>query len=575
MAVFAFTRDTAVADSGNIYYQDIAGSPFSLQTLPVGIKGARVRPSIVKYKGRTYVYGMFSAPVVITETRRIWQAGVPAPTGKPTLTAGSSSGGSTGIGIGYLTFLEKDVGRVIQESNPSTPSASVSVTGQGFSWTNLPTTSVNARVTHIRGYRSMDGSIPGLVWERQLGVTSVSENVPTDQLGERLPILEGLDGAFDVDVFGRGVPPNGRFAEVYHDALWVAGDYDHPTRVYYSRLFEPESFNTVQKDNGWFDTRDGEAVTGLKRWGDLLIVGCLRACYAIQGFDSGDYQMVKLSNYYGVLSHHSMVRVGPNSDLWAAGQEGVWLFNGSFRDLMKSDLRNHWRDDYRANKLLYEDCFAAEDRFARTYQLAIPQAAGADQQTFKYIGHWADVQEGSDPWWTFDRRTRQDSAIGTLLIGDDDHYGELLTGSCDGFIRKENVESDDDDDGDAFAKAMTITTKHYFFGDQSGDDAHGRSYTGLDLFLKNENTAVTVAAYAGDDTANQAVSPQWSHVVPADASSDPRPRVPRTSKHVDGLAQVNGKGVTLKFTATSPVGVSFRGFGIYHVPGHQERPFSA
>jgi hypothetical protein len=291
----------------------------------------------------------------------------------------------------------------------------------------------------------------------------------------------------------------------------------------------------------------------------------------IQGFDNGDYQMVKISNYYGVISHHSMVRVGPDADLWAAGQEGAWMFNGSFHDLMEDDLRDYWRDAYRADPLNYEDAFAAEDRFTRTYHLVVPQA---DNTTFKYVGHWFPVVRGGPPWWVFDRRNRQDSALGTLVSGNSDHFGELVSGSCDGFMRKENVAADTNDDSDTYAKALTITTKHYFFGDQGGDAAHGRNYNGLDIFLKNESTAVTVAAYGGDDTANAAASPQWSKTIPAAAVTTPRPRVARTSEHFEGLAEINGKGLTLKFTASAPTNVALRGFSIYHSPGHQERPFS-
>jgi hypothetical protein len=325
------------------------------------------------------------------------------------------------------------------------------------------------------------------------------------------------------------------------------------------------------KERGWLETLDGESVTGLKRWGDLLFVGCLRALYVIQGFSAGDYQMVKVQNYYGCISHHSMVLVGPNSDLWCASQEGVWMYNGSFHDLMEEDLRNEWRDSYRANALRFEDCFAAEDRFFQTYQLVIPQE---DSSTFKWIGFWNPLLKGgSSPWWTNDIRARKDNAIGSLITGNSDHYGELLTGSCDGFIRKENVLNDPDDDGDSYQKAITLQTKHFFFGDQGGDDAHGRNFPALDIFLKNESTSVTLAAYAGDESAQEATTPQWTRPIPAGAITLPQPKVPRTSLSFNGLTGINGKGITLKFSATAPLDVRFRGFAIYHMMGEQERPF--
>jgi len=577
MALLALSRDDAVQNDGHIYYKANEATDFTelndaTAAKPANLQGKRVRPILLRYRGRVYMFGFFSTPAMVTEARKVNIMGIPAPPAAPTLAVGTSSGGSTGLAIAYLTFVEKDAGKVIHESNPSQPSATISLNGQGRAWTVLPTSSINPRVTHIRGYVSMDGALPAFAWERQIGVTSVNENVLTGQLGERLPLFEGPDNQFDVDPFARGVPPNGRYAEVYHDSMWISGDFDFPTRIYFSRLFEPESFNTTIKERGWLETLDGEAVTGLKRWGDLLFVGCLRAMYVIQGFSAGDYQIVKVQNYYGCISNASMQLVGPDSDLWGAGQEGVWMYNGSFHDLMEEDLRGEWRDDYRANQINYEDCFAAEDRFSRTYQLVIPQD---DESTFKWVGHWVPVtMRGAAPWWVHDIRTRQDNAIGSLIISNDDHYGELLTGSCDGFIRKENVQDDPDDDGDSYQKALTLQTKHFFFGDQGGDDAHGRNFPALDVFLQNESTSVTLSAKAGDDSAQVSTTPQWSRTISAGAVSTPRAKVARTSLSFNGLSEINGKGITLRFTATAPLNVRLRGFAIYHTQGEQERLFS-
>lgn len=570
MSVLATSRDETIQNDGHVYIQPSVGLEFVEKTLPTGVVGVRVRPTLLKYQERVYILGQFSTPLVVTETQQVWSMGIPAPSSAAVMALGAGSGGSVGEAIGYLTFVEFDSGVLVHESNPSEASATVMLNGEGRSWTSIPTVSVNQRVTHVRGYVSMDGSLPGLAWERDLGVTTVTENVPTSQLGERLPVIVSSDGELDLDISARGVPPNGSIGEFYHDALWISGDYNFPTRIYYSKLFEPESFDTVDKDRGWFETLDGESVTGLQRWGDLLIVGCLRAAYAIQGFDSGDYQMIKLTNSYGVISHHSMRRTGPNADLWAAGQEGPWMYNGAFHDLFENDLRDYWRNDYENNTTAYEDSLASEDKFFRTYQLLIPFP---NSTTFKYVCHWLPViKAGNPPWVVFDQRNRVDTGIGQVIIADDDHFTKLLSGSDDGFIRQENYLTDASDDNDAALKALTITTKHFFFRDQAGDDAHGRSYEDLDVFIKNESTAVTVSAYAGDDSANQASSPQWSRVIPIGAVSLPQVKVPKTSTHFSNISECNGKGITLKFTANSPVNVGLRGYAIYYVLGHQERP---
>jgi len=572
-----FTSYDAASGNGRVFVRPLtATSPTTLLTQ----QSLNVRPVILKYRKRTYTIGQFSRGLVFTENAQLVTLGILAPNTTPTLTPGAFAGGDEGIQIGYLTFIQKISGKVLHESNPSAQSASIELNGNGRTWGNIPATSPDERVTHVRGYVSLDGDIPSLAWERPLGVTTVTENSLNAERFITLPTYQGLDGEVSLDINARGVHPYCQFAEVYHDSMYYAGDPVHPERVYKSRIFEPESVNAVESSDdspsGYFVTPDGEAVTGLKRWNDLLIVTCLRCVYSIQGFASTDIQFIKLTNFYGCVSNASLVRVGPRGDLWGAGQEGVWSFDGTFHDLMDEDLRDYWTDNYATNATTFQQsCFAAEDRRTRVYILQTPKPSDqpAGITSFKWIGHWMPTLNGQDPWWTFDGRARTDSAMGVLLAADDSTFLDFYTGSCDGIIRKDNVAADSNDNNDTYAKALTILSKHFFFGDQCGDDSHGRKYTNLDVFLKNESTIVNVGMYGGDDTASNATSPQWNQDIPAGAVVTPRPRVARTSLRVDP-ASVNGKGVSVKFTATAPVDVRLRGFAIYHIDGQQERPYT-
>ena len=563
---------TGSSYAGKVYTRALTSTTLNTRTLPDNIRGLNLRPCIIKYRRRVYIVGQFNRMLVYNEFRQLVEGGINAPNSAPTLAVGTASGGSSDeLCIGYITFRQKYGDVILQESNPSQGSQTITLNGGGRSWGAIPTTA-DQRVTHVAFYASIDGAVPAFVTERPIGVTTLSENVLSDALGETLPVKEGTDNEFDLDPLARGVPPYCRFAEVYHDSMYYAGDPAHPERIYVSKLFEPESVNSQESQddnpNGYFETFDGQAVTGLKRWKDMLVIGKLRGCEAIQGFDSSDRMKVVLSTYYGVISQHSMQLIGPESDLWVAGQEGVWMFNGSFKDLMEDDLRDFWSTDYRAHQVNYETCFAAEDRRTRTYQLAIPQD---DTTTFKYIGHWYPVTRGDAPWWVWDRRARQDSIMGTLFSEDGGHFGDLYTGSCDGFVRRENVDSNSDDDGDTYGKALTLASKHFFFGDQSGDTSHGRSYNGLDVFVRNSQTPVTVSLYGGDDTAHNATSAQWSRVIKATAVSSPKALTEKTSAYLP-VTNINGKGVMVTFGATTPIDVGIRGFSIYHIQGEQDRP---
>lgn len=555
---------------GKLYFAPGLTGSFANQTLPTNLTGNGIRPSRIIYKNRWYCAGFFSTPVVVTEGRQSCIAGLPAPQGPPTLAVGTGAAGSEGEAIGYLTFVHKFNDRTVHMGNPSAPSQTLTLTGTGRTWTNIPTTCINPRATHVRGYLSVDGAIPKFCWERQLGVSTVTENVLTNQLGEELPTKIGEDGAPVFDANARGIPPVGPFVEVYNNAAWWTS-YDFPTRVYPSKLFEPESVNTNEGDETWLETLDGEPITGLKHWGDLLIVACARSMYAIQGFSNNDYRMFKISNFYGCISNFSMVTLGPNADLVFASQEGVVMYNGAFREVMEDALRNYWKDDYRANPANYEASFAAEDRYGRGYKILIPQA---DTTSFYYFGCYDFLNRTGRYEWVWDRRNRQDNALGPLISGGN-LYGDLYTGSCDGHIRKENVLDNGDDDGDTYGKAMTIAHKHVWYqGSQSGDDAHGGRVTDMDAYLKNQSTAVTLAIFGGDDTAYSAASPQWSIVVPAAAVTTPNTLVARTSAHQTPNT-VGGKGFTVRVTATSPVRVEWRGYGLNMTKGGQEQPVSA
>jgi hypothetical protein len=537
-----------------------------------------------QFRKRTYIVGNFARMQVYTEYGQLVAGGILAPPSAPTLSAGTGSSGSLGLAIGYITFLHKQGQQVMQESNPSAPSETFELQGNGRTWSDIPTTATDSRVTHVRGYVSVDGALPKMVWERQLGVSSVTENVLTSALGDlTLPLQVGLDGESDVDVFARGVLPYCKFGAMYHNSAYYAGDPLHPDRIYKSRINEPESVNAIQSiddaDSGYLETLDGEAVTGLKRWNDLLLVTCLRCVYAIQGFDAGDLQIIKISNFYGCVSNAALANVGPEGDVWGPGQDCIWRYDGTFHDLTYDDLRDFWRDNYRENPDLFQlECFAAEDRVTSTYKLQVPlpSAAPVGVNSFKWIGHYEPVINGELPWWVFDYRGRSDSIMGLLLAGNSSTFLESYTGSCDGKVRKENVASDGDDDGDTYGKRLRLLTKHFFFGDQGGDWAHGRNYQALDIFLKNSNNAVTVSAWAGDDTASEeALAPQWTRTISASAVTLPRSKVALTSISFNGLTEINGKGIALEFVAQAHVGVALRGFTIYHSIGEQERPFSS
>lgn len=535
------------------------------------------RTQPLQYRGRTYLVGTWARPRVRDEFGTYRNAGVRAPRTKPTLATASLSNGSTGNFIGYQTFLIKVGDKWIAESNPGVASDTYAGDGTGRLWDNLDWDPQDSDVNWSRGYVSADGALPALAWERPISSGTVTENVLTGALGTTLPVRRSLTGYYNLDRYARGVPPYTMYAEEYHDAIFYAGDPDHPERIYYSKLYEPEAVNTTptfvngRLDEPWLNTTDGDPVTGIKRQGDELIVGTTRGIDRIQGYSYGDYSIQRISNYWNVVSHWSMRRAGPLDSLFFASSQGPTIYNsGSFR-YIGGNIQSWWRDNYRSDPTLFTDCFGVEDQYWETYNLLIPQAASPF--SLWWVVDYNSAEFGV-PVWVRDIRARKDWVSGELQVDSTSAYRERYTGSCDGKIRQENDETDADDDGDTYLKKFTVQPPHiYPEGDQGGHEGQAHTYTGLDLFLKHESNIATVSLFGGDDDADSAVTPSWTRDLKASApTAGKRSRVDRTSEHVSP-SKVSGKGLTLRVEVSSPLEVEFRGWGLDYVKGPQTRSF--
>lgn len=573
--------DAISPPEGHVYLKPDGTTVTSEITIPGGINVLDRKPQILTYRRRTYIVGQFSRLMMRDEHGLFRAGGVKAPVTVPALADGSDSGGSTGIAIGYQTFVVKAAGKKIAESNPGAATNSLDMAGTGRAWTGLDTAPQDPHVTHTRGYVSVDGEAPALAWERPYPFPStVNENILTAALGEVLPVRTAPDGTIALDRYARGVPPYTQWVEKYHDAFFYAGDPLHPERIYPSRLYEPEAVNSTpitvygRTELPWLSTTDGMPVTGIKRQGEDLIVGTLRGIDVVNGYSHGDYTIRRISDYWGVLSHFSMRRCGPLSSLFFAAPQGPTLYNAGAFKFIGGPIETWWRDNFLLYPEVFANCYGAEDRFWRAYKLLLPQYGPGTPYSLYLVCDYNSAEAG-EPTWVFDRRARNDQCQGELITdaATSRSYYDLFTGSCDGYVRKDNVESDADDDGDTYQKKMTITTPHRFLGGQEGDDTHGRQYVGLDLFLKHENQDATISMWAGDDDAPSAVAPQWSETSPATAvPSGDRPLVKQTSEH-HVPSDLSGKGVTLRVEVTAPVEVEFRGWAVEHIPGEQSRPF--
>jgi hypothetical protein len=301
-------------------------------------------------------------------------------------------------------------------------------------------------------------------------------------------------------------------------------------------------------------------VTGLKRLRDTLVVFCQRATYAIQGYSTADFVIHKISPSIGCLSHFAVVNI--HNRLWFPAEDGVYTYDGGFTYQMQ-DLRDYFRDDYLANKAAYLDSIAVDDRNAQVYKLLVIRPT--TPQSFYYVGDYQRVGAGTQPDWSTDVRAREDTGLGELSDGDS---AEVYAGSCDGFLRKENIQANADDDGDSFAKAMIIRHGHMLMSDPGKSIEEGKTFVRLWTYMKSENNAWNLYLLGGDEEAWTGLDPDnvtrfWKDAVAASASAGYTPK----TVHLHIPERVSGRGLTVKITASSPVGVVFRGYGGEYVPG--------
>jgi hypothetical protein len=652
--------------------------------LPAGVTGMNRPPVNILFQRNIIIVGQFSRPLIRYRVlgSRFYAMGLRAPGIVPTLAVGTSTGGSSGINRGRITFGFRSGPYLLAESNPGGITADLMSNGEGFVWSGLPTTSPDVKANVIRGYRAVDGNQYRFAWERQLGATTVTENVRTLALGAMLSTR-------------RGVPPYTMYAAKYHDRIYYFGDPLFPYRVWYSEINEPES---VHPEN-FLDTQGREAVTAGAPYGggDTLAIFGRSTIYDIQGYAGAgslnpDLNMRRIDGSVGCLQNATLANI--HERLWFEAEQGVCMYDGAVHFMMKN-LRDYWRDNYAANVAAYETAFGGDDRKTNVYKLCIPlpaispaaaptvalanpavpggalsagvyqvavtflgarkeipwaeteavnigsatvvnpavngalditgiplgpagttgrriyvsKAGGATlyysttlydntttqilayqtadsaltptsvpriaptiplPRSFYYIAHYLDVDPtnpeapNAQPKWTFDVRGRLDSC-GGALIASGTSRGDYFTGSCDGFVRKENVLTDGTDDGDTYKKKFLTQGPHDYFTDVGGNRDHGKKYTDMTVFSRNENQAAVLSLFPGDEAAPEGL-PRRYKTIPARLSAG---KVAAGSYFM--RPEVSGEGLTWRYEVSTPVGVEFHGIAGAWIEGVRTR----
>lgn len=520
-------------------------------TLPTGVTGYPIHSEHAQYKLRHYLVGAFSSNLTfLEETQTVVTTGISAPTAAPGLATGAA-GLLTGSVIAYLTFKHKlSDGTLVAESDPSPASSTVVFASQQASITSIPTTGADARTTHVGIYFSVDGASARFAADEPYGTASTTINIAVGSLGVVVPS-------------NHGVPPVAIHIAKYHDRMWYVSRTNQE-RIYYSEIGEPEAVGS----SSYLLTRDGEASTGIARVRDQLATFCYRCTYDIQGYTSSDFNVRKVHPEWGCISAPSIVNIAER--LFFAAEDGVCIYDGaSFLYTMK-DIRSYWADDRLANIARYNDLAAANDRQKHVYRLLLRKETSP--KSFYYVGHYLGLEEGKPIRWTFDVRTREDEAVGEV----DGGSGKLQshTGSCDGYIRQENVDSNADDDGDSYAKKYIVRPGVDLFDDvgAGGEITMGKTFTDMDLFMESDSAAPTLKLYPGEENALDALNPAQTITLPTGASSSGSQTFLGRQQWPLSLVGISGVGLGFQLEGSSATGVKYRGWDTYWKDGPGTRP---
>jgi len=576
--LYTKTRQTA----GGAYETDIVNSagkdwPASYW-LANGIFSTGRKPCFVNFQGDIYVAGAFSRVLVRHKVdRRMLPAGIIPVRQKIAIANGVGAGGSTASGVlGYVTLLHKSGDRVLAESDRSNvvdvgPSA-----GTGWVWSNLPTTGEDFRVTHIRGYRSMDGDDYRMAWESPFGLSSFTENVLT----QNRTILGQIAGR-------NALPPKGvHYMTDWGGRMFYARTAEHPYRTWWSAPGNPQYVDP----SNFVDTWDRGAVTGLAKQNTNLCVFEAREGHLVRQFGQeslNDFVLVKIENSVGCINHFGLVEI--HRKLWVPAEDGMWIFDGGFRYLMR-DFRRYWVADYKANPMAFQTGFGYDDRKAKTYVFVtardpvqdLGEKTDLECGTIAYVGTYESFEptmggQNPEPDWTLDVYGRRNSAA---LY---DSAGDVLIGSCDGIIRKHD-DADPNDDDDAIEKELIIRHGHQVYQRPGDDIESGKTLTSFWCYVEAELNAWTLYLLAGDEDAWNQIRPDntWTFYKKTVAASLKTyaktiglvtrtfQALPKTV-HVVEPQRVSGRGWTVEIRATNAVGMKYRGHGGSFEKGPAER----
>ncbi len=229
----------------------------------------------------------------------------------PTISSVVRTGGSAGTHTySYKVKAVTDVGS-------TAPSAAVSATAD---WTE-PTTSNYMTIT----WGAVTGATGYEIYGRRDNFWYFMASVEGN--GTVTYVDNGADTpneAFEVVDTNTTAGPTGKYITVYKDSLFIAGDSNYPSRLYYSGGGDQINNFSIDGGGGLIDvaSNNGQVITGLVVFKDNLIIFKSDSIYQFSFTSSGLPQLTQVSGSLGAIAPRSIITV--ENDVFFLSRRGIF-----------------------------------------------------------------------------------------------------------------------------------------------------------------------------------------------------------------------------------------------------------
>jgi len=269
----------------------------------------------------------------------------------------------------------------------------------------------------------------------------------------------------------------GSYAQIYKDSLFIAGDPDNPSRLYYSGGGDKINDFTLGGGGGFIDIskNDGQAITGMIVFKDSLIVFKRNSIYKFSFTTAGLPQVELINPAIGAVAPRSIIAV--ENDVMFASERGIFSIGNSqgfaFDVLRTNELSAKVRSIYQAIDPTYITNIAAIYATKNNSNLAVfaytPSGATTNSEALVL-----DVERGGFFKWTNIKANcwtqyRDSTGEQHVLYGDD----------ASGYVKEILVSGSDEDFGSAINGVFRLSGVSF-----GGDGAQYFNLKDLDLVLR-------------------------------------------------------------------------------------------